>query len=108
MARFCENCGAELKENAKFCPKCGYRIPENDEILGNNEEQSIEENARKKSEEMIGSTSDTAVKKGVRGTATKIIAGIVAVALVGTGVGAGYIAKHHKDNDQLELRFLLF
>lgn len=103
MARFCENCGAELKENAKFCPKCGYRIPENDEILGNNEEQSIEENARKKSEEMIGSTSDTAVKKGARGTATKIIASIVAVALVGTGVGAGYIAKHHKDNDQPEI-----
>ena len=52
---------------------------------------------------MIGSTSDTAVKKGARGTATKIIAGIVAVALVGTGVGAGYIAKHHKDNDQPEI-----
>lgn len=23
---YCENCGAEIKENARFCPKCGHRV----------------------------------------------------------------------------------
>lgn len=36
-----------------------------------------------------------AVKTGAKGIATKIVAGVVAVALVGTGIGLGYM-KHHK------------
>ncbi|MCC8181774.1 MAG: zinc-ribbon domain-containing protein [Clostridiales bacterium] len=26
MARYCENCGAELSENAKFCSNCGVSV----------------------------------------------------------------------------------
>lgn len=26
MERYCENCGAKLKENANFCPECGTKI----------------------------------------------------------------------------------
>ena len=35
-----------------------------------------------------------AVKTGAKGIATKIIAGVVAVALVGTGIGLGYMKQH--------------
>ena len=27
MAKFCENCGAPVKEGAKFCETCGAKIP---------------------------------------------------------------------------------
>ena len=26
MAKYCENCGANLKEGAKFCPDCGHEV----------------------------------------------------------------------------------
>lgn len=26
MAKYCENCGADLKEGAKFCPDCGHEV----------------------------------------------------------------------------------
>ena len=25
---FCENCGQELKDNAKFCENCGTKVPQ--------------------------------------------------------------------------------
>lgn len=103
MAKFCENCGAELKENAKFCSKCGYKIPENNEILENNEEQLIGENTQKNQKKRKGSARKTAAKKDTRGIATKIIAVVVAIALVGVGVGAGYIVNHLKDNKKSEI-----
>ena len=37
-----------------------------------------------------------AVKTGAKGIATKIVVGVVAVALVGTGVGLGYMKQHKK------------
>lgn len=103
MAKFCENCGAELKENAKFCSKCGYKIPENDEILENNEAQLIGENTQKNQKKRKGSARKTTAKKDTRGIATKIIAGVVVVTLVGVGVGAGYIVNHLKDNKKSEI-----
>ncbi len=27
MSKFCDNCGAAVKETAKFCGQCGYRMP---------------------------------------------------------------------------------
>ena len=26
MSEYCQNCGAELKENSKFCQECGHEI----------------------------------------------------------------------------------
>ena len=28
MAKFCANCGQELKENTLFCPECGKKVQE--------------------------------------------------------------------------------
>ena len=43
---FCQNCGHQLKENAKFCQNCGEKLveerPENIEVENN--EKIIDEN----------------------------------------------------------------
>lgn len=38
MNKFCENCGAKLKEGAKFCPNCGTKV--NADISNSSNEQS--------------------------------------------------------------------
>lgn len=84
MQRFCKNCGEKLKEDARFCPKCGYKILNNNEILGK----------ETKEEKRIFIENNIDKKK----VAMKIAVGIVAVVLVGggIGVGAGYVASHQK------------
>ena len=36
MPKFCDKCGAELKEGDKFCDKCGNRISMTDNISSTN------------------------------------------------------------------------
>lgn len=45
MEKFCRNCGAELKINAKFCSKCGCEIIESSLIkrIKNGDTQAWEE-----------------------------------------------------------------
>lgn len=38
MKKFCSNCGAELKENAKFCPRCGASVSQTTSRLKDNQE----------------------------------------------------------------------
>ena len=31
--KYCSNCGAKLRDDAKFCPHCGHNVKEDEEIL---------------------------------------------------------------------------
>ena len=60
------------------------------------ESQKAEQKTAKETVQQAAKNSGkVAVKTGAKGIATKIVAGVVVVALVGTGIGLGYM-KHHK------------
>lgn len=66
---FCNNCGAELKENAKFCPKCGIEIKQTDI-------------AKVSSETKSNSEIDEGKKKNTLSSINLFLLGIIGVGII--------------------------
>lgn len=83
MGRKCDNCGYELKESAKFCPSCGKKI----EV-----KEAVVEKMRRTEKRKIST------KKETKNITLKIIAGVVAIVIVGAGAYTGYSYSKLKRN----------
>lgn len=83
MGRKCDNCGYEVRDSAKFCPNCGKKV-------------KIKDSAVKKPETR---KSELPNQKAGKHIVIKMIAGIVATAMIGSVAYAGYIKKTKKATD---------
>ncbi len=82
---WCQNCGNELKENAKFCPKCGMKleIQENSNIQVSNSTHIASSNENNKQDKK-------GKKKGL------LIAGILIFLCAAFGVGGAFYYKQQQ------------
>lgn len=85
MSKYCSKCGKEIRDGIKFCPNCGAKI-----------EKSIAQI----SESM---RNEERVKKGSKHISIKIIAGVVAMVIVGAGAYMGYsYSKETQKNEKID------
>ena len=57
-------------------------------------QRTVKNNRKATTRKISGKAAGEVAKKGTKGVATKIVAGVVAVTLVGAGVGMGYMKQH--------------
>lgn len=92
MKRFCKNCGKELADTAKFCPGCGKKIQY--KISETKHTDAIENNASRNYSEIDEKiVNDNIEKMPVKAESKhiikKIIMGIAAMGVIGTGAYIG-------------------
>ncbi len=89
MAKFCVNCGNELKEDQDFCTKCGKKISSNVQTNGNiNEQTSPKNNSYALTGFILGLISMFCIN----------LFGIVGLlAIIFSSVGLSQINKTHED-----------
>ena len=92
MKRFCKNCGKELADTAKFCPGCGKKIQY--KISKTKHTDAIENNASRNYSEIDEKIVNDNIEKMLvkaesKHIIKKIIMGIAAMGVIGTGAYIG-------------------
>ena len=93
MKKFCENCGEELKKDAKFCAKCGTKVTDKTEPI---EGEIVNENT----------SSNTQNNNSNNTPKSKIAAGILGILVGAFGVHNFYIGYTGKAVAQLLITVL--
>lgn len=93
MKKFCENCGEELKKDAKFCAKCGTKVTDKNEPI---EGEIVNENTSSNNQ---NNNSNNASK-------SKIAAGILGILVGAFGVHNFYLGYTGKAVAQLLITVL--
>ena len=92
MAKFCSNCGEELKQSAKFCDKCGEKVG-----------TSTTKKTETKKEEVV---TPTAGATPVKQPKSKLAAGLLGIFLGCLGIHNFYLGYTGKAVAQLLISVL--
>ena len=96
MAKFCSNCGKEIKENDKFCEKCGEKV-------GASTTKKTETKTETKKEEVVTPAAGAAPVKQPK---SKLAAGLLGIFLGCLGIHNFYLGYNGKAVAQLLLTVL--